>query len=183
MKDLVDNQGKINERYITPKLTDKTNWIAELTMIKKAIPKEWLDRLQSNIDWTNYQLNIRNIKLRLKHKNKEKNLLKMQNKDIYNTLCENNQSEPISYIYWGNTLNLPNIKKKFIDCFQFIFQTLKDNKLKIFRWKLAHKILVNTHILYKWKIIDSPLCKICNVEDNYQHFFIDCKFVNQFCNR
>ena len=125
MKDLVDNQGKINERNITPKLTDKTNWIAEFTMIKKAIPKEWLDRLQSNTDWTNYQLNIRNIKLRLKHKNKEKNLLKLQNKDIYNILCENNQSEPISYIYWGNTLNQPNIKRNSLTAFNSYFKLLK----------------------------------------------------------
>ena len=182
IKDLVDNNGIICERQILEKLKNKLNWIAELSIVKKSIPKEWLHSIQHDTDWNNYQINHHNIKLMVKHKHKEKSLLKMKNKDIYNILCEKIHSDPISYIYWENILDIrPNIKKKFNDSFHFIFQTLKDNKLKIFRWKLAHKILVNTEMLHKWKITANPLCSLCSVPDNYQHFFIDCKFVNAFC--
>ena len=71
-------------------------------------------------------------------------------------------------------------QKRFNDSFQFIFHTLKDNKLKMFRWKLAHN-LVNTENLYKWKIATSPLCKIFKRTGNYSHFFIDCNLVSNFC--
>ena len=183
IKDIVDENGTLNERTITEKLINKSNWISEISTLKKAIPKIWLTKLQSNTTWNSYQINCHTTTLKIKNKSKtNKNLNKLTNKEIYNILCSNQSMDPISYIYWENIFpHLSDIKKRFNDSFQFIFHTLKDNKLKMFRWKLAHKILVNTENLYKWKIATSPLCKICKQTDNYNHFFIDCNFVSNFC--
>ena len=34
--------------------------------------------------------------------------------------------------------------------------------------------------LFIWKISDSKLCSLCNVVDDYSHFFITCKYVKEF---
>ena len=41
---------------------------------------------------------------------------------------------------------------------KFTFHHLKENKLKIFRWKLLHFILPCKQLLYQWKIGHTPLC-------------------------
>ena len=140
IKDIVDENGTLNERTITEKLINKSNLISELPTLKKAIPKIW-----------KYTTSFAAIKV---------------------------WTQFLTYI--GKT-SCQILKKRFNDSFQFIFHTLKDNKLKMFRWKLAHIILVNTENLYKWKIATSLLCKICKQTDNYNHFFIDCNFVSNFC--
>ena len=46
IKDIVDHSGKINESCIYDKLKDKTNWIAEITVLKKSIPSSWTKTLK-----------------------------------------------------------------------------------------------------------------------------------------
>ena len=61
----------------------------------------------------------------------------------------------------------------------FVFKKLDDNKFKIFRWKLFHKILTNNQILFKWKLKETPLCNICNEIDDYEHLFINCRYFKE----
>jgi hypothetical protein len=39
---------------------------------------------------------------------------------------------------------------------KFTFHHLKENKRKIFRWKLLHFILPCKQLLYQWKIENTP---------------------------
>jgi hypothetical protein len=47
----------------------------------------------------------------------------------------------------------------------FIFNYLSENKLKVFRWKL---------LLLKWKIMKNSLCTLCNIVEEYSHYFRTC---------
>lgn len=61
----------------------------------------------------------------------------------------------------------------------FVFKHVKDNKFKILRWKLLDWILPCKQILETWKIVDTSFCNICNVNENYEHFFITCKYLKK----
>ena len=50
----------------------------------------------------------------------------------------------------------------------------------MFKWKLLHYILPCKQMLSVWKITDSSLCNICNVLEDYEHFFITCKYFENF---
>jgi hypothetical protein len=43
--DILDEYGHISEYKIIAKLRNKQNWISELNILKKAIPKQWTDIL------------------------------------------------------------------------------------------------------------------------------------------
>ena len=55
---------------------------------------------------------------------------------------------------------------------------LHDRKLCYFKYRVLHNILACRKHLFRWKIVDSPYCILCNEIDDYQHFFIDCKRLN-----
>ena len=72
-----------------------------------------------------------------------------------------------------------NYKK---NTFKFIFGTLKENKEKIFRWKLIHRVLPNNILLSQWKIVNDKKCNTCKTDEDYQHYFIDCKYFSNLWN-
>ena len=65
----------------------------------------------------------------------------------------------------------------------FLFYYLIDNKLNVFRWKLLHHILPCKVLLHQWKLACDDKCKVCNVTENYEHFFIKCNFLTEFWNK
>ena len=63
------------------------------------------------------------------------------------------------------------------------FLILLENKLKIFRWKLLEFIIPAKSHLFKWKISTDSLCNVCKVEEDYDHFFMSCKYLDIFWNK
>ena len=47
INDILDEYGRISEYKIIVKLRNKENWISELNILKKAIPKQWKDIIMS----------------------------------------------------------------------------------------------------------------------------------------
>jgi hypothetical protein len=58
-----------------------------------------------------------------------------------------------------------------------------ENKLKIFKWKLLQFIIPTKSHLFKWKISTDSLCNVCKVEEDYDHFFMSCKYLDIFWNK
>ena len=51
----------------------------------------------------------------------------------------------------------------------------------MFRWKLLPYIITNKKNLLKFKIVTNSTCNVhvCNVEEDYKHYFIDCLFLKK----
>ena len=47
INDTLDEYGRISEYKIIVKLRNKENWISELNILKKTIPKQWKDIIMS----------------------------------------------------------------------------------------------------------------------------------------
>jgi hypothetical protein len=49
VNDILDENGELSHNFILNRLNNKSNWITEFTIMKKAIPKEWGIKLRPKI--------------------------------------------------------------------------------------------------------------------------------------
>jgi hypothetical protein len=49
VNDILDENGELSHNFILNRLKNKSNWITEFTIMKKAIPKEWGIKLRPKI--------------------------------------------------------------------------------------------------------------------------------------
>jgi hypothetical protein len=54
--------------------------------------------------------------------------------------------------------------KSYQNVKQYVILYLKENKLKVFRWKLLHLVVPTKKLLLKWKVMKNSLCNLCNIE-------------------
>ena len=63
---------------------------------------------------------------------------------------------------------------------RLFFYFLQENKLKIFLWKLIQFIIPTTKLLTVWRLSNSSLCNFCQIEEDYIHLFMSCKYLSYF---
>ena len=134
INDILEEYG-ISEYTIIAKLRNKQNWISELNILKKAIPKQWKEILIIQDSIKTQVIPKRYVRIA---KNQIKNL-QIKNKEVYKILLESQLTEkPIAYTKWEKCVKknrmhtLTCIKQTLF----FTFNYLELNKLKIFKWKL-----------------------------------------------
>ena len=110
-------------------------------------------------------------------------LLKCQSKFIYNELLK---------AKLGDTVVPPRVCKHIgpefdvtQDDWKSIYRRANtyptSTKTREFQYKFLHDILVNDYWLFKWKINESGLCKVCRHSlDNIKHVFWDCEHTTNF---
>ena len=47
VNDILDENGEISHNFILSRLNNKSNWIREITIMKKAILKKWVDIIKT----------------------------------------------------------------------------------------------------------------------------------------
>ena len=109
---------------------------------------------------------------------------KLTNKDIYNILIYKKKIIAHTFNAWKKKFCLENAIGLRASL-NFIFECLEENKLKMFRWKLFMCILPCKKQLFTWKLEPTPLCTVlvCDMLEDYDHFFISCKHVQTFWNK
>ena len=61
------------------------------------------------------------------------------------------------------------------------FKVTLDTKLREFQYKILHRICYTNDMLFKFRIVDSPLCYFCGEEiETLEHFFFHCERVRTF---
>ena len=63
---------------------------------------------------------------------------------------------------------------------KLIYETTKEVKIRIFQFKVLHRILATNLFLMNNKIRDNPLCQNCNLEESVEHLFWECKECKTF---
>ena len=178
INDILDISGKFTPEFIFQRLNVKTDWISEFCMLKKAIPPSWFQMLTDA-----------NSVATIVHVPKSKIIFRMEsiaisiitNKTIYNELVRLKLEKPISENYWKTHLSDNFLYWKY--AYTFIFDYLKENKLRVFRWKLTQYIIPTKQLLYRWKITHNNVCNVCNVLEDYDHYFLSCSTLNLFWHR
>lgn len=174
INDIIDDKGNISETVILNKLKLKQNYIIEIAKLKNAVPKYWMKEIKSE------QSNKSQVKV-MKELLLENNNIAISNltsKNIYKTINNQSKEKPLGFLKWKRIMNLSN--SDFENAFKFIHYCLKDNKLIIMRWKIIHYILPCGVLLKQWKLRNTDECKHCKIKEDYEHYFITCRYLENF---
>ena len=107
------------------------------------------------------------------------NLNNQTSKNIYkNLLNSQNISIPLGFSIWLKKINI-KFYSEIEKSLTFVFKNMKENKFKVYKWKLIHYILPCKELLFKWHITTNNLCNNCQITENYAHFF-ECKKLETF---
>ena len=101
--------------------------------------------------------------------NRALSLTKLRYKDYYNLSQENSMTKPTAVKRWSRLF--PNLALSWEQIFNTIYKTTKDNKLREFRYKILHKILVINKELKIFKIRNDDLYTQCKNRDSLEHTF------------
>ena len=151
VNDIIDQNGNISQEIISNKISSKSNLMFEISKLNYALPNEWLKVLKSEKSIKSKVKNKLNLCINTKEKNKIISLQVMETKQIYTHINSGNEDTPSSFFKWKRVLNLDSLIP-IKSMLNFVFTYLKDNRLKIFKWKLLHHILPCKQLLFQWKI-------------------------------
>ena len=146
---------------------DENNFLL-YTSIIHSIPNRWKNKLKTE------QINPEREKSLLQ------NILKATqvNKYMYNHQLLNQQTLDIkSEKKWEEEFGNINWKKVYMVP---IFSSI-DTKLRNFQFKFLHRIIPTNKSLFKYKLVNSNICDICNMNiDSIKHLFWECPHVQHF---
>ena len=174
MNDITDENGRVSQDYLIEKLIYFLFFFSEFSRLKRAIHKEWYVQLSEE---QSVKTTINRKKENIISAGRVINMDKLVNKDFYNIFVK-----PIGIHFWTTYLDIQDFQN-IIDLYELIFKILIENKLKIFRWKLLQFIIPTKSHLFKWKISTDSLCNVCKVEEDYDYFFMSCKYLDIFWNK
>ena len=174
LKCIVNDNGK----FLTiPEIKERLNWnisIYDYNIIRSSIPKKWTQQMLNRKPSMNVHSNIT-----VSIKGILTNLARAKNKDIYWELIGNRKVEATAINTWVDLypfLELVNWHK----IFNAVHKNSIETYLQSFQYKVVHRIVNCRYNLYKWNIIESPLCIFCNHSDTIEHHFFLCAFSKLF---
>lgn len=174
--DIVNNDGSIlSFEQFKAKFGNCLNFVQYFGLVK-ALPADWITLLKTEIgpdpNEINFQLQFNTIT-----KKTAKELYSKSIKD--NQICKNLQ------VVWAQKLEKLEDRRPSVVEIESCFLNLKfvtpSIKYRSFQYRLLHRRIFLNNILYKWKIVDSPLCEYCRSDyETIEHFFVECPVVKRF---
>ena len=114
---------------------------------------------------------------------KETDVEKLQARSLYDHLISKMSATPTAMKKYNETYNTENFQLDWEKIYSLSFQTKLDTKLREFQYKVLNRICYTNKMLFKFRIVDSPLCYFCNEEiETLEHFFFYCERVRIFWN-
>ena len=104
-------------------------------------------------------------------------LTKCRSKSYYKLFIEKLDTEPSAVRSWKKHFSeLPD----WNNCFENIYKSSKDNKLRQFSFKVMHRIITTKKELLKYKLAFDDKCPLCLNPDSIEHTFIYCQESTDF---
>jgi hypothetical protein len=103
VKDILDSTKTVSSKFILEKLKLKSNWIAEFNIVKKYIPKNWMNTIKTE-NSAKSTVNIKRNKIIWKNNYIETSYL--SNKMLYNSLLFNKIESSIGVDKWVKVLDI-----------------------------------------------------------------------------
>ena len=148
VNDILDATKILSSKFILEKLKFQSNWIAEFDIVKKSIPKNWINIIKTE-NSAKSTVNIKRNKIIWKNNFIETSYL--SNKMQYNSQFFNKIEFSMGVDKWVKVLDIQ--EKPFMKpLYKFICSYLEENKLKIFRWKLIQYIIPTNNYYFNGKL-------------------------------
>ena len=122
------------------------------------------------LDNDTFQINIENATV---------NVLKVTSKMLYNQFKRKKQTVPAAQK--KIELKYPDLSLEWKDIYSLPFTITHDTKTREFQYKLLNNIVFTNDKLFRFKMIDSPLCAFCQTEvESPEHLFFHCNVTKSF---
>lgn len=175
VNDLLNEKRKFDQQYLYNKMTTKSNWFSDLSMLLRALPKAWKNILDSKISCSTMVRIDKSLYINC-GQGRLVDIVSVKNKVFYKILTSHKVEKPYVERKWNIIFDLRSFNWR--DVWIFIYVGLRENKIKQFRFKVTHFILPCGQLLYKWKLKDNSECLFCNEIDTYEHLFFECRRLN-----
>ena len=104
----------------------------------------------------------------------------MSSKSIYSALVKRVQIPPTAQSKFDSLYNISNIID-WQNIYQLPGRVTLDTRTRAFQYKILNCILYTNSILYKMKLIPSPLCTFCgDHEETLEHLLVKCVYAKEF---
>ena len=160
IRDIINGYGvPLSWQDVQQKYSLNSSLIFHWYGLIKSIPTTWKDELQRNIPHSSG--NNRNERCIITSKIAYQRLLKPITKP------------PTAQNSLINLLGLTDINWKKV--YMLSRQATIESSLRSFQYKILNNILYLNEKLFKFKIVDSPLCSLCKTEnESMLHLFCEC---------
>ena len=104
----------------------------------------------------------------------------MTSKSIYSTLVKRIQIPPTAQPKFNSLYNISGTTD-WKNIYQLPGRVTLDTRMRAFQYKILNRILYTDRILYKMKLVPSPLCTFCgDHEETLEHLLINCAYTKNF---
>ena len=98
------------------------------------------------------------------------------NKSINKVFKMGNHSVPTAMNSWQQEILIGEKGNQWSDIFRIANSANRDVNMKMFQFKILHRILATNKKLKQFRIIDSDLCDFCGLEtESIIHIFCECE--------
>jgi len=173
VQDLLDDTNNfLNHEEIALKFDIKCNFL-DILAIRQSIPFNW----RRIIMGLNYQIprTIGTVNIKKGDNIKSIEITNLQTKDVYWQFQLNQAKlniKPAGIKKWNQVYNFN--KETWKTIFKVAFQACSETKLQTLQYEIIHRVYPCNYWLFTCKILQSPDCEICKVEDSIQHYFTSC---------
>ena len=171
ISDIVQEDGRYTEFVTLKESAPNIKWL-EYLQIVNAIPRTWKNWLKSNNEGELAGEKMYDI-LRSSQKVARK---------VYEILIDNDQALNKYANRWGEQ-GIIFEYEQYCKCFANLHKQTKIPKYVNFQYLLLLDKIRTNEILYEWKIVESPLCTFCSLEnESLKHMLYDCIYVSDIIN-
>ena len=102
-------------------------------------------------------------------------------KIVYRHLIQNISMPPTSIEKWSSLAIYNDVDFDWDAIFLLPHKSVRNTKVSYFQLRFLHRFLGINYLLFKMKLVDSPLCTFCKDNDETLiHLFCECPFITQF---
>lgn len=162
-----DNYNFKTSREIFQQYGIRLSWL-DLHRIILAIPQEWKDVVSINGNSNECNLTLFTPFDRIINETKIANI-------VYSKLISIDKLLTGRRMHWQRKLDINISDKQFQKYFANIYSTTISTKYRDFQYRLLIGNIITNRLLFLWKLKDSQLCSLCNLEvEDEIHLFCEC---------
>ena len=176
--DLVSKENKFldSNRIRNVKLTPNQYFI--LMRVVSAIPNRWRGIIKAESTFCKPTPCIEDF-FQIPIRGEMVDISNISSKLIYKEFCSRKVVDPTAQTKFEN--EYPAFSFDWKGIYSLAFVVTLDTRLRAFQYKLLNRIVYTNDKLFKYKMVDSPLCTFCKTEEeSLEHLIFHCNVAEFF---
>ena len=169
VKDLYDEAGNfISEVQLLNRLHNKSNWIVEYAIVKRAV-KKYSEMFKTEMA---HFVNIKNVS-HLVYNNRFHDIMTFKSRDYYNIMIEKRKKRSHMESVWSREFHILKHKDIWSSIYNRKVKQFPVRKIAEFNYKILQNILYTGYKINKWNKKVSAYC-YCGELETPKHLLFEC---------